>query len=151
MASRSRTSSLQHALEQVVDRLEQHLGEQKVVVAGLPQLRAGVGGDLAHALGVAGGLAGQHGTQAAEGCQHRLGDGLGVAAIDREEQQQFEQLVVRDGRGTTLQEALAQPLAMAVIVLAAPALEAAGTVLGETARGADRFGEAVRRAGRIER
>ena len=65
---------------------------------------------------------GQHLAEAAEFPEQLLGDRLGVDPRDRLEQEQLEQLVVAEVLPADLVEALAQPLAVVVVVGDVPGL-----------------------------
>ncbi len=59
----------------------------------------------------------EDGSERAEALEQRLGDQLGVAPGDQPEQQQFEQLAIGEGCIAMLTEAVAQALAVPVVVL----------------------------------
>jgi hypothetical protein len=56
-------------------------------------------------------------SQRPEAVEQRLGDRLGIAARDQPEQHEFQQLVIGQRRVAMIAETLAQPFAMAVIML----------------------------------
>ena len=144
---------LQHALKQGVDGLEQDLGEAQIVVA-----RARRSGSVAS--GVVSGVRTRRSAGAPPPARRRgppkrsisvLGDRLGVATVDGEEEQQLEQLVVGQRLRRGVGEALAQPLAVAVIVLGAPAGEGGGAPPRRAPARAPAARPAPRRSGRARR
>ena len=108
---------IQHRLPRADDRPALHRLLQRAHAQRLDELER-VDHRVAHAVDFLQRLllGAEHAADGAEAVQQALGQRLGVASGYRAEQQKLEQLVVGQAVGARLVEALAQPLAVAVVV-----------------------------------